>query len=577
MPSPRVILPLILLALVLAGCGSGGGGGGGGAPAAPAFPATPPVTLAGMVTYDHVPTSASGLDYGATASRPVRGAVVEIRNTAGTSVYARASTNASGAYSIQAPGSTSILVVVLAALGDPAAPNARVVDNTSGGLTYGVYQAKATTVANETGVNLHAASGWGGSSYTAPRVAGPFAILDVVYRAQALVRAADAAVTFPALRVNWSPANTLASIETSYFDPNTGELFILGGADEDTDEYDDHVVAHEWGHWFESNFSRSDSLGGGHTGGDILDETVAFGEGFGNALSGMIMGDPMYRDTSGVGQAQTRVLLDLETDAISEFDTVGNTANPPTADGRRLDGAWSETSVQELLWDIYDGPGTTADADSDGVALGFTPVYQVLIGSQRTFPGFTSIYSFLHFLKLANPGRSAAIVTLEANENIGAHDAYEESARRRYTVLPSNGTTVTMGVDGRALSTEATYGTIDDYGGNMLYNRLFFRVEAPSSGTWRIRATPNNASHDVAITRGGGLSPQLIDDFFGGSERGDVIATAGQPLVFSVRSFPITGNPSGVTPFSIRFGTPLQVAKPQPAPAPTTAAPVSNG
>ena len=574
MPTPRSLVALLLgtlALLVMAGCGSGGGAS---APAAPAFPATAPVTLSGLVTYDHVPTSGSGLNYAATAARPVRGAVVEIRNTAGTAVYARASTNASGFYSILAPGSASILVVALSALGDPAAPNTRVVDNTSSGLTYGVYQAKTTSTVSEGGVNLHASSGWGGSSYTTARVAAPFAILDVVYRAQALLRSADPAVTFPALRVNWSPANDTTLIGTSHFDPNNGQLYILGKANEDTDEYDDHVIAHEWGHWFEANFSRSDSLGGSHGPGDILDETVAFGEGFGNALSGMIMSDPLYRDTAGVGQSAIQVNLNLEADAIS--DTADYGSNP-----RLLDGAWSEVSVQELLWDIYDGPSTTPDADADDVELGFTPLYQVLVGPQRTFEGFTSIYSCLHFLKLANPGRSAAIATLEANENIGAHDAYEESGRRRYTVLPSNGTVVTLDVDGDALTTYNSYGTINNFGGNRLYNRLLFRVVAPSSGIWRIRVKPTTFTHDLFLTRGGGQLPQTIDLTFAGSETRDVTASAGQTLVFSVGSLPTPAatpaNPSGVAPFTIRFGTPAQVVKPLPTVTPLGTAPVSNG
>ena len=28
----------------------------------------------------------------------------------------------------------------------------------------------------------------------------------------------------------------------------------------DADEFDDHIIVHEWGHYFEDNFSRSDSV-----------------------------------------------------------------------------------------------------------------------------------------------------------------------------------------------------------------------------------------------------------------------------------------------------------------------------
>ena len=59
--------------------------------------------------------------------------------------------------------------------------------------------------------NLHAASGWTGAAYTAPRSAAPFAILDVAYDAVALVLTAEPLVAFPGLRFHWSPSNVPVS------------------------------------------------------------------------------------------------------------------------------------------------------------------------------------------------------------------------------------------------------------------------------------------------------------------------------------------------------------------------------
>jgi len=39
-----------------------------------------------------------------------------------------------------------------------------------------------------------------------------------------------------------------------YYD---GKLYILGDANSDTDEFDDHVIIHDWGHYFEDKFSES--------------------------------------------------------------------------------------------------------------------------------------------------------------------------------------------------------------------------------------------------------------------------------------------------------------------------------
>ena len=55
--------------------------------------------------------------------------------------------------------------------------------------------------------DVHAASGWGGSSYTGTRSAAPFAILDVIYDGVQLVMSAAPSAVFPPLVVYWSPSN----------------------------------------------------------------------------------------------------------------------------------------------------------------------------------------------------------------------------------------------------------------------------------------------------------------------------------------------------------------------------------
>src|SRR5690606_27529101 len=112
----------------------------------------------------------------------------------------------------------------------------------------------------------------------------------------------------PPLELRWSPKN-----KTAYGDASLGEIgttyyggdaiYILGDENNDTDEYDRHVILHEWGHYVEMAFSRSDSIGGDHGYSDKLDMRVALSEGFANAFSAMMLDDPSYRDTSGAQQA----------------------------------------------------------------------------------------------------------------------------------------------------------------------------------------------------------------------------------------------------------------------------------
>jgi len=578
----RILVVVLALgaALAMSGCG---GGGSGSSPDPDPIPTGAPITVTGVATFDRVPTLAStGLDYNAIVAKPIRNAVVQVRTAGGTHVLSTATTNAFGGYSIQAPSNASVRVVILAAMGTPSSPTkTRVVDNTAGNAIYATYITVATPAVNLAGQNIHAPSGWVGTkaagNYSAPRSAGPFAILDTAHDVLAMIDGADPGVVTPSLVLGWSVSNSSATIGTSFFDPAAGRILLLGAANSDTDEYDDHVVAHEIGHWFEHNFSRADSLGGGHGDGDILDETVAFGEGFGNAFSGMATRNRFYRDTIGSKQNTTGLNLDLEADATSDVAQVSG------SDARLLDGGWSEGSIQEILFDIFDGGDSTTDADADGIAAGFKPIYDVLTGAQRTTAGFTNIYSFLTHLKSGGGVSAPAIDALAAAENIGAFNQFEQTGvgLRRQTVVPSNGTVVNMDIDTRTLQTHRTYGDIDtDFPGNKLYNWMLFSATVSTGTNYRIKATPTNAAGDVIIRMAGGIEPSEADIIAGGPERLNFKATRSQ-VVFAVGSFANPTIPTGVTPFTIQIGIPAVVGKPSPAATPVvpdeSAMPQSNG
>lgn len=394
---------LVIATALLSACG--GGGGDDAPPVVAPPPAAPPsagepgalpapgatsVTVSGRVTFDFVPATANGrprLDYQNTTRRPSRSVEVQLIDAGNQSVLASTRTNASGDYTLQAPIGRNAFVRASARMtvsGNNSAPIA-VVDNTNQRAQWAIDGARFSTGgATVITQNLHATSGWNGSSYvTAQRAAGPFAIIDTLYNATQRITAVQSGVAFPPLTVNWSPNNIAASgsltqgqIATSFFtvssngSTTTREMYILGRADNDTDEYDAHVVTHEFGHYLQSAFSRDDSIGGPHGGNnDRLDMRVAFSEGWGNGWAGIALNNPVYVDTSQVGQGN----------GFSFNVSLGEGSNP---------GWFKESSVERMFWDLSNS------------SIGFGAVWTTMRSGLTTTAALSSMHSFADAFRL---------------------------------------------------------------------------------------------------------------------------------------------------------------------------------
>ncbi len=268
---------------------------------------------------------------------------------------------------------------------------------------YAMDQPFNSGAADNPNMDLTATTGWGGASYTGPRVAAPFSILDTIYSAILFVDAVDPGVIFAPLDAFWSVDNRpvsptdidLGDLPTSFYRSDLDSLFLLGAAGLDTEEFDDHVVVHEWGHYFEDNFSRSDSRGGPHGLSDLLDIRLAFGEGWASALAAMALDEPIYCDTAS---NTTGFGFNSESSAIPGF----------------TEGWYNELTVLRLIYDLW-------DSDDDGVdnsSIGFGPIYAVMTGPQANTPAFTSIFSFTTSLLEQGTGQNAFINSLLADNGI---------------------------------------------------------------------------------------------------------------------------------------------------------------
>ncbi len=457
------------------------------------------VEITGSVTYDLIPHSSTGaLDYDNISQQPVRGATVHGVNSVGV-VVAEATTNASGDYTLYVTENTNIRVRVRAELLQYGAPEWRfsVTDNTNSNALYVMDGSLSNSGDIDSVRNLHAGSGWAGSSYENTRAAAPFAILDSVYQALQHVLAASPNVRLAPTQLRWSINNravdgsrSSGAIGTSFYDPSENNMYILGDEDNDTDEYDRSVIQHELAHYLEDTVSRSDSLGGDHSLSSSLDMRVAFGEGFANAFSGIASGQPLYADSGGTGQSRG-FSYSLEQNSFNDL------------------GWFSENSVGKIIYDI-------ADAENEGVdslALGFTPIYQAMASDEYVeASSLTSIYLFVQRLRdLNDESVDSGVNALLEAESIFGIDEYgtgetNDTASEASFILP-----VYQSLDLGNTTNACSNNRDGEYNG--VDNRRFIRLSIAECDKYRFLASTTlgtgEKDPDIDIWQQGNLVERL--------------------------------------------------------------------
>ncbi len=433
------------------------------------------------------------LDFSATTKRPARGVLVQVLDSNSRAVLSSGSTNASGDYAIQVPEGRSVFVRANAVLWTDAVSSPNVVevrDNTQSNAQWAVDGVVFSTAGSLVTQNLNAGSGWSGSAYTGPRGAAPFAILDTIYTGVQKVRTAQSSASFPKLTVYWSPNNTSAAggnvavgqIGTSYFQVSTSggvvqrSLYILGKADNDTDEFDAHVIAHEFGHYLQFAFSRDDSVGGRHSGNDLLDMRVAFSEGWGNAWAAIALDNKLYADTLVAG-ASGGFSMDV---------SLGATSNP---------GWFKEDSIQRVFWDMSVSP-----------SIGFTPVWTTMRSGLTTSPALSGIHAFAFALAQNNPSMAAALSAVLSNQGISLPtDAYGsgETNFGNPVIAAVNPLYLTYSGIGTTLSNVCLSDAADPGG------------DANKAGEYRyIRMTLPAGTRTISVTRSSSTTSATDPDFY---------------------------------------------------------------
>jgi len=477
-----------MVLLLFTACGGGGGDDDDGGTNPPEM-----VTVSGVVRFARVPFRASplGLDYANPVLQPARGVLLRVRNAATQSIVTLGETTASGAYSVQVPANTSVYIQVVAQMLKATGTgtwDVRVQDVTGNAAIPYYHAITAFNSGSGATQNIDVPLGISASgTATGTRASGPFAILDTLYLAIQTVLSARPDANLPPLVIDWG-----AQSQGTFFSGGTSNqrIALLSDLTEDTDEFDRHVIAHEFGHYIENNFSRSDSIGGDHGLGDLLDPRTAFGEGWGYAFAAIVLNDPIALDSFVNNGQPVAGGFNVET-------------NPPTTLGGP--GCWcSEPSVWSLLWDLYDG---AADAN-DSIALGFQPLWDVLTTGQKTTPAFTTIFSFIEALKATRPLDAAAINTLVAAQNIDAATIDAFATTETHSPLPNLLPVYASITKGVPVVVRNTGSALQHY--NKVGNHRFLRYVAPASETITITVTTSNpnaaeADPDFLIFREGAL------------------------------------------------------------------------
>ena len=373
--------------------------------------AEPVITVSGKITFDLIPPkpNGQGLDFDNIYPSAARGILVQAVNESGN-VVSTGTTDENGNYVLEVNPNLNLLVRVSAKMirSDDASWDVKLSDNTKIiANRHPLYISESSLFLTSQDVikNIHLPTGRNGRN-GGVKSAAAFAILDAIYDAIQTVVVVDPNVNFPPLELHWSPENNISQtgcwidgdIGTSFYvvvDVNNttncdsllqigqyrNKIYILGDESTDADEFDRHVITHEWGHYFEQNLSRSDSIGGSHRLSDKLDFNIAFSEGWSNAFAAIVTDDPIYLDTSANSE-------------FSPFNIESSNLGP--------DGWFSEKSIQEILYDIYDSETDTENNDT--LSLGFGPIYSVLTSDDFVQNEYqTTIFSFSQVLKNQQP------------------------------------------------------------------------------------------------------------------------------------------------------------------------------
>lgn len=518
------VLFLLSGAVAFSGCGGsplGGSddGGGGGNPTqatAPEYCSTTNsyaggVTVSGTAEFQYRPTDPDlGLS-GNPVNAPIPMAEIRVLNQAGTTVQC-STTSTTGVISFTLPAGAATYTLKIYSRSITTKLKVSVNED---------YYANAPYVLSKTftlpsGTSPYSVGNIVASarqSTSAKIEGGAFNIYNQIWRANEYIRTttSNAAFVAPLVNVYWkkgyNPYDYFGGGPLlSFYRPGYRQLFILGGnagavSNVDTDHFDNSVIIHEYGHFLEDVFAKSDSPGGSHNGNFIIDPRLAWSEGWANFFQAAVLKSydsswQYYIDTNGfkndsveggIGKLLIKIDMTLNNGKCASTPSPFNTYSCDPV-GTSGEGTYREMSISRYLFKTLN----TANVPFSAVWQAFsnTETGGVASGLSSSLVSFRNIGLFNYFLGNIIGGSYPSWATVLTEEKQNKTPYYYADMLDRVTVNTCEGGA------GRSLTP-----TVDQSGSksNLFTSNDFYRFDY------------NGTASTIQLTYTGGSSNMDLD------------------------------------------------------------------
>lgn len=381
------VLSLLFVVIVYNGCGKEESRGPSSIQEKPycgtAISQTSAVTVSGSAGYYYRTPGPTGLSNVSGSTKPIRYTEFHVVDSSGN-ILQCGETDGSGNFSFQIKSSATPLTLEVISRGYNSYHKTSILNDPKNNAYYKI-TAAFTPNANISGLTVTA-------SATGSLEGGAFNILDKIldtnnYLTTGTASCGSLSGTYKSqnfgctpftvdykLRVYWIPGfnpnsyNGAPNSTSSFYLPSDDNLFICGGLNgdvnsSDTDHFDNSIVIHEYGHFLEAHYSKSDSPGGSHSGTKALDPRLVYSEGFANFLQAAVTGSPYYIDTSGNPSGTASVIFKVN---LEDRSDASNYPGPSCFDCASTsgEGNFREFGISRALYDLID---TNSDGAWDPV------------------------------------------------------------------------------------------------------------------------------------------------------------------------------------------------------------------